>query len=148
MTLYYKCMVRIICAASSFQINLLLWIKYDRLCVCYRWLNFAAIGPLVFSTQSGCYSLISQLAMSQLISNCLGIIIFKPGVYQPQAGFVYVYVCFCVCVCCVFAPEVSIDQWRVMDPCDWLNKFYSCYIATVVGIVDGNSLGIDTCHGN
>ena len=54
----------------------------------------------------------------------------------------------CVCAVCVFAPEASVDQWRVMDPCDWLNKFYSCYIANVVGIVDGNGLGIDTCHGN
>ena len=27
---------------------------------------------------------------------------------------------------------------------DWLTKFYSCYMATVVGIVDGCDLGIDT----
>ena len=35
-----------------------------------------------------------------------------------------------------------------MDQYDWLNKFYSCYMATVVGIVDGHGLGIDTCHGS
>ena len=29
---------------------------------------------------------------------------------------------------------------------DWLNKFYSCYMATVVGIVDGRDLGTDTCR--
>ena len=31
---------------------------------------------------------------------------------------------------------------------DCLNKFYSCFMATVVGIVNGRGLGIDTCHGN
>ena len=59
--------------------------------------------------------------------------------------------CVCVCVCvCVCAPEAVNNQWRVMDPYayDWLNKFYSYYIATVVSVVDGNGLGIDTCPGN
>ena len=31
---------------------------------------------------------------------------------------------------------------------DWLNKFYSCYIATVVIIMNGLFLCIDMCHGN
>ena len=34
-------------------------------------------------------------------------------------------------------------MWHNMDPYDWLNKFYSCYMATVVGIVNGCGLGID-----
>ena len=40
-----------------------------------------------------------------------------------------------VCVC-VSAPE-AINN-------DWLNKFYSCYMATVVIIVNGRGLGIGT----
>ena len=39
-------------------------------------------------------------------------------------------------------------MWRDMDPYDWLNKFYSCYIATVAIIVNGCGLVIDMCHGN
>ena len=31
-------------------------------------------------------------------------------------------------------------MWHDMDPCDWLNKFYSCYMATVVVIVNGVAL--------
>ena len=29
-------------------------------------------------------------------------------------------------------------------PYDWLNKFYSCYMAIVVVIINGRGLGIDT----
>ena len=36
---------------------------------------------------------------------------------------VFVFVCVCVCVC----------------------KFYSCYMATVVVIINGHGLGIDMC---
>ena len=32
----------------------------------------------------------------------------------------------------------------IWTPYYWLNKFYSCYMATLVGIVDECSLGIDT----
>ena len=30
----------------------------------------------------------------------------------------------------------------------WINKFYSCYMATVVGIINGRGLDIDMHHGN
>ena len=33
-------------------------------------------------------------------------------------------------------------MWRDMTSYDWLNKFYSCYMATVVVIVNGRGLGI------
>ena len=39
-------------------------------------------------------------------------------------------------------------MWCDMDPYDRLNKFCSCYMAIVVGIVNGCGIGIDTCHGN
>ena len=35
-----------------------------------------------------------------------------------------------------------------MDPHDWVNKFYSCYMSIAVGIFDGCGLGIDTDQGN
>ena len=34
-----------------------------------------------------------------------------------------------------------------MDPYDWLNNISSCYMANVVGIVNGRDLGIDIYHG-
>ena len=35
-------------------------------------------------------------------------------------------------------------MWCDVDLYDWLNKFYSCYMATVVVIVNGCDLGIYT----
>ena len=35
-------------------------------------------------------------------------------------------------------------MWHDMDSYDWLNKFYSCYMATEVVIVNGRGLGIGT----
>ena len=48
-----------------------------------------------------------------------------------------------VCVC-VSAPEAIITSGMIWNPYDWLNKLYSCYMATVVVIVNGRSLGIGT----
>ena len=31
---------------------------------------------------------------------------------------------------------------------DWLQKFYSCYMAILVGIVNGRDPGINKLHGN
>ena len=59
---------------------------------------------------------------------------------------VCVRVCVCVCVC-VSAPRLLINSGVMrhnMDPYDWLNKFYSCYTATVTIIINGHALGIDT----
>ena len=36
----------------------------------------------------------------------------------------------------------------ICNPYDLLNKFYNCYMATVVGNVNGNGLGIDMLPGN
>ena len=71
--------------------------------------------------------------------------IFKPGLHREQAGgtclIVSVWMSVCVFVG-VSAPEASNNQWRDMDPCDWLTKFYSCYLATVVIIINGHGLRI------
>ena len=46
--------------------------------------------------------------------------------------------CMCVCVC---ASEASDMMWTLYN---WLNKFYSCYMVTVVIIINGHSFGIGT----
>ena len=58
-------------------------------------------------------------------------------------------VCVHVCVCVSVAPRLLITSgmmWPDMGPYNWLNKFYSCYMATVVIIVNGRGLGIGTHH--
>ena len=53
--------------------------------------------------------------------------------------------CACLCVC--LPPRLLITRgvmWHDIDSNDWLNKFNSCYRATVVSIIDGCGLGIDT----
>ena len=58
----------------------------------------------------------------------------------------------CVHVClraCVSAPE-AINNYSdvIWTPYDWLHKLYKCYMAIVVGIINGYGLAIDTHHGN
>ena len=53
----------------------------------------------------------------------------------------------CVFVCVSPPSRLLITSgvmWHDMDPCEWLNKFYSCYMANVVIIVNGPGLGIGT----
>ena len=72
-------------------------------------------------------------------------------------GHLYMCLCVCVCVCvcacvsvcvcvCVCArPRLlttSGMMWHDMEPCYWLNKLYSCYMATVVIIINGHGIGI------
>ena len=52
--------------------------------------------------------------------------------------------CVCVCVCVCPRPRLSITSGVIYNSYDWLNKFYSCYMATVVVIVNGRGLGIGT----
>ena len=44
--------------------------------------------------------------------------------------------------------RVLISSGVIWTLYDWLNKFYSCYMVIVVGIVYGCGLGIDTHHKN
>ena len=46
----------------------------------------------------------------------------------------------CVFVC--LPPRLLITSGVIWTPYDWLNKFYSCCMATV--IVNGHGLGIGT----
>ena len=62
-------------------------------------------------------------------------------------GFLKLFVCVCVP-----APRLLIASdvmWHDMDTIQLVkHSFYSCYMATVVVIVNGRGFGIDTCHGN
>ena len=51
-------------------------------------------------------------------------------------------------ICILSTPETIIISGVIWTPYDWLNKFSSCYMATLVGIVNGCGFGIDTCHEN
>ena len=74
--------------------------------------------------------------------------------HWPQAGvpgflklFLRGRLCMCVCVCVfVFTPRLIITSGVIWTPYHWFNKFYSCYMATIVVIVNGRGLGIGTRH--
>ena len=53
------------------------------------------------------------------------------------------YVCVCVCP----RPRLLITNGVIWTSYDWLNKFRGSYMVTVVIIVNGRGLGIDTHHG-
>ena len=52
------------------------------------------------------------------------------------------YLCVCVCP----PPRLLITSGVIWTLYDWLNKFYSRYMAIVVVIVNRRGLGIDTRH--
>ena len=58
------------------------------------------------------------------------------------------FVCVCVCVCVCPPLRLLIASGMMWTLYDWLNKFYSCYMTTVVGIVNGRGLGIYMRCGN
>ena len=65
----------------------------------------------------------------------------------PKIDPVRTFVCMCVCVCVCPPPRLLITSgviWRDMDHKRMVRKFYSCYMATVVVIVNRRGLGIDT----
>ena len=50
-----------------------------------------------------------------------------------------VYVCMCVCL----PLRLLITSGVIWNPYDWLNKFYSFYMAAVVVIDDGRGLTVE-----
>ena len=86
----------------------------------------------------------------------------RAGLWSAHAWFlkivsVWMSVCMCVCVrvhvrvhvhVCIPSPRLLIPSGMIWTPYDWLNKLYICYMATVVGILDGHGLGIDMRCGN
>ena len=86
------------------------------------------------------------------------VLIFKPGVHRPQASvhmvlkmdsvwIIGMRVCVCVCVCVCLRPRLIITSGVIWTSYNLLNKFYSCYIATVAIIIYGCGLGINTHRG-
>ena len=67
-------------------------------------------------------------------------------VYVRVCVSVGAYVCVCVCVCVCL--RLLITSGMIWIPYNWLNKFYSCYMATLAIIVNGRGLGINMHHGN
>ena len=75
---------------------------------------------------------------------------FKPGTCWLMAsvpGFLKLILCgLLVCVFVCPRPRLLITSGVIWTSYHWLNKFYSCYMATVVIIVNGRGLGIGTRH--
>ena len=69
--------------------------------------------------------------------------IYEIFLNQARAWFLEIVsvrtsVCMCVFVCP--PPRLLITSGMIWTPYGWLNKFYSCYMATVVAIVNGMAL--------
>ena len=78
---------------------------------------------------------------------------FKPGARCGQRTPVFLKlilcgssVCVCVCLCVCPPQRLFITSGMIWTSYDYLNKFYSCYMATIAIIVYGRGLGIDTRH--
>ena len=56
----------------------------------------------------------------------------------------------CACLCVYVCPPLRllITSGVIWTLYDWVNKFYSCYMAALVGIVNGRDLGIYTHREN
>ena len=59
---------------------------------------------------------------------------------------VCVFVCVCVCICVCLCLRLLITSGMIWTSHDWLNKFYSCYMATVVVIISGRGHVMGMCH--
>ena len=78
------------------------------------------------------------------LADLIYIVIVKPGGRQLKTGTHLVYVCVCVFVC-VYVRPIVVAWYGLYD---WLNKFYSFYVAAVVSIVSMVGLSIDVHHEN
>ena len=73
--------------------------------------------------------------------------------YKNDIVFVQTSVCIHACVCvsmfvCPRPYSVLIIRGMILTLYDWLNKFYSLYMAAVVGIVSRPGLSIEVHHRN
>ena len=74
--------------------------------------------------------------------------IIKSGTHWPQAGstpgFLKLFLCGRLYACVCPSPRLVKTSAMIWTSYDWLNKFYSFYMVTVVIIVNGCGLGIGT----
>ena len=87
--------------------------------------------------QEGC-SIILYLYILQFVSCILN----QARTWFLKIVSVRTSVCVCVCVCVCSPPRLLITSDMIWIPYDWLNKFYNCYMATVVVIINGHGLCI------
>ena len=118
------------------------WKLYVHIALCI--MCFIQVYMWIFINSISICSIIMCYLFSQ---NCY--LVFNQA-RQPVAGAHLVSKNnFCVDVCvCVSALRLLVTSGMVYIPYDWLNKFYSCCMATVVGVNNGRGLGIYTRHGN
>ena len=86
----------------------------------------------------------------EVMSICIVLVKLSNFLNQAHAGHRLVHAWFLkivdVYVCVCPPPRLLIISGVIWTPYDWLNKFYSCYMATVVVIVNGRGLGFGTRH--
>ena len=75
--------------------------------------------------------------------------VFKPG-NRCVPGFIKLILCKCLCVFVSLSPGLLLTSGMIWTPYDWLNNFYTVYVAAVVGIVRrcGLSTDINVHHEN
>ena len=59
---------------------------------------------------------------------------------------VNVYMCMHVCMCVCPPPRLLITSGTICISYDWVNKFYSFYIAVVISIISGRVVSINAHH--
>ena len=130
-----------LCTGSSLLWNQLITSSCFELCDIHRFYCqkvYTIKGPVLYPYKN------EEICMA-----LFHIRIFKLGACWLQAGVRLVsYNCFCtdICICVCPPPRLLITSSMIWTPCDWLNKFYGCYMATVVVIIKGHGLGIGTRH--
>ena len=95
--------------------------------------------------------IISQVGTNSGMEHWTGLLrgVVKPGVGWPYwctPGFLNLILCGCLCVCLPLSILITSDV--ICIPYDWLNKFYSCYVAAVVSIISRRGLSTDAHHKN
>ena len=69
---------------------------------------------------------------------------------QPQGYDIFNQSSFCFCVdghlCVCPPPRLLITSGMIWSQYDWLNKFYSFYMAAIVGIISKHSPTIEAHH--
>ena len=60
-------------------------------------------------------------------------------------GFLKLLLCGCpyVCLCLCLLPRLQTTSGVIWTPYDWVNKFYSIYMAATIVISSGCGLGIE-----
>ena len=108
-------------------------------CACYltqhMMCNHLMYNSFTFKGTVACsFSPVSSLILLRLSPNLI-LQLFLNWVHGGCAWFLKLFLCGCLYVyVCVSAPRVLITSGMIWTPNDWLNQFYSCFMAIVVSI--------------